>query len=121
MIRRSDTFVYFIRPAGQRGPVKIGCSVKPAARLHACRAGSPVPLEMVAVMRGDLAVEWGFHARFSHLHLHYEWFSVDDELDLVIEQVRRGKFKASSLPPPQRLRYSCLGPKPRAPLSLAAA
>src|SRR3546814_12747101 len=38
--------VYFIRPIGQAGPVKIGCSVGPNKRRPELETWSPVPLEI---------------------------------------------------------------------------
>src|SRR3546814_4084305 len=44
--------VYFIRPIGQAGPVKIGCSVGPNKRRHELETWSPVPLEIVDEIDG---------------------------------------------------------------------
>lgn len=36
----NPTFVYFIKPKGRKGPIKIGCSNAPADRLMALGATS---------------------------------------------------------------------------------
>lgn len=90
--------VYFIRPVGMNGPVKIGCSVHPPQRLYAMLAWSPFPLEIAATIDGDHWVERRFHARFIHLHERNEWFSWSPELGSTIEAINSGAFDISELP-----------------------
>lgn len=95
--------VYFMRPVGADGPVKIGCSTDPEGRLKTYCGWSPIPLEVVATIPGKWAVEWAFHAKFAHLRSHHEWFTADAELTAVIEAVRAGTFDLATLPEPRRL------------------
>lgn len=97
-------FVYFVRPIGTEGPVKIGCSTAPASRVETYCTWSPVPLEIVATIPGGWSVEWAFHAKFAALRLHHEWFSADPELTATIEAIRSGSFNTATLPAPKRLR-----------------
>src|SRR3546814_12248774 len=55
--------VYFIRPIGQAGPVKIGCSVGPNKRRHELEKWTPVPLEIVAEIDGGFDIERRYHAK----------------------------------------------------------
>lgn len=97
------SWVYFIRPVGQDGPVKIGWSRLPEDRLRALMVRSPFPLEIVARIEGDLRTEGGFHALFRDQHSHGEWFHASDELTNVIGQIAAGEFSCDGLPAPRRL------------------
>lgn len=93
-----NRFVYFLRPIGKEGPIKIGCSYEPKDRLSGYMAWSPVPLEIVATIPGNYTVESRFHAKFEHLHSHFEWFNVGPDLTETIEAIRAGTFDVDALP-----------------------
>lgn len=95
--------VYFLRPIGAAGPIKIGCSADPEGRLRTYMSWSPMPLEIVARIDGDQKLERRFHARFAAHHLHGEWFCNSEDLAAVIEAVSGGCFDVSSLPAPAGL------------------
>lgn len=97
--------VYFIRPVGMSGPIKIGCSEGPLGRLHQHSRGSPVELELITSMEGDGAVERSIHAMFMRDHLRNEWFAWSPKLQALIESVQAGTFDRSSLPAPRRVTY----------------
>lgn len=99
----SPAFVYFLRPIGQCGPIKIGCSFWPEDRLKSYQSWSPIPLELVASLPGDRTIEARFHAAFAHLHSHHEWFRAEADLLRAIKAVRAGAFDLSSLPAPRAL------------------
>ena len=103
MRREVPAYVYFARQLGGFGPVKIGCSGWPERRLVDLMQWSPIPLEIVAKMPGNEALEWRFHARFLDQHSHREWFHPSRQLDETILQVRAGTFDTSTLPAPLRL------------------
>jgi hypothetical protein len=95
MARRS--YVYFIRPIGQPGPIKIGCSADPARRLVGYGLWSPVPLEIAALIevqetgprrRDALRLERQIHARHVGARLHHEWFRPTPALLAEIAAVR---------------------------------
>jgi len=96
--------VYFIKPIGMDGPVKIGGSKLPTKRRDELEVWSPFPLEIVAELPGNLLVERQFHALFEHLHENREWFTAAPELIAVIEQIKAGTFDVASLPEPRGLR-----------------
>lgn len=91
-------YVYFIRPIGMLGPIKIGHSKMCATRLMALSAYSPFPLEIAAKISGGEALEARFHTKFRHLHSHAEWFVPGDDLLEAIKQIQAGDFPISSLP-----------------------
>jgi hypothetical protein len=117
-----ERFVYFIRPVGERGPVKIGCSFDPEQRL-ASMTRKARPLEIVAVIKGDFFVERQFHTRFRSDHIGKEWFFWSPELGATIDLIAAGTFDVSLLPqkpvrlPRKRIEYT---PERRAQMSEAA-
>jgi hypothetical protein len=83
-------YVYFIRPIGMDGPIKIGCSVKPLSRLIKFSAWSPFPLELIGSVPGSFADENRLHRRFSDLHTSKEWFMSSPLLRDTIERILAG-------------------------------
>jgi hypothetical protein len=90
--------VYFVRPVGQEGPVKIGYSRKSDERLAALALWSPVALEIVAEFPGGHQTERQFHTMFRHLWSHCEWFNASPELTATIEAIAAGTFDPAVLP-----------------------
>lgn len=90
--------VYFLRPVGAEGPIKIGCSHDPVKRLQKYMSWSPVGLEIAATIAGGVQLEWRFHALLRRSHSHQEWFHPTPEVLAVMDAVRRGAFDISSLP-----------------------
>lgn len=101
---RGPAQVYFIRPAGERGPIKIGCSSAPHERLKAYAAWSPQVLEIAALLEGGEELAHRFHGQFAHLRLHHEWFKADPAIDAVIAAINTRTFDVETLGPPARLR-----------------
>lgn len=84
--------VYFIRPVGMSGPVKIGCSNWPQDRLDTLSAWSPYPLEIVAeIADGDMQMERRIHCLFAEQHSHREWFRESPALTSMIDRLRAGE------------------------------
>lgn len=88
MANQINRYVYFMRPEGMAGPIKIGCSNKPARRLLALGVWSPFPLEVVAVAPGNLATERMLHERFGDDLWHHEWFRASPRLLAFTEILR---------------------------------
>lgn len=105
--------VYFIKPVGMIGPVKIGCSKSPDNRLSCLATWSPFALEIVASVEGDFLLERRFHAAFLHLHERREWFRWAPDLQLVIDQVARGEFDCAALPEPAYVSGRTVGSRRR--------
>jgi hypothetical protein len=95
--------VYFLRPIGMVGPVKIGSSRVPHERMMTCSNWSPFPLGLVAAVTGGVDLEQRFHALLRDHHSHGEWFFPTKEVMAVVEAVIAGTFDLSSLPEPYRL------------------
>lgn len=83
-------YVYFVR-AGETGPVKIGCSNKPANRLLQIGEWVPFKLELIAVMPGSYALETAVHNMFAPEWSHGEWFHQSDRLRQFIADIQAGR------------------------------
>lgn len=68
------SLVYFIRPRGKRGPIKIGTSSVPENRLNSLTPWSPWPLEVMGAVPGSYSEESFLHQCFAASHQHGEWF-----------------------------------------------
>lgn len=96
-------WVYFIKPIGFDGPIKIGNSAAPGQRREQLSVWSPFPLEIAAQISGDHALERRFHARFFDQHVNHEWFTASPELLDTIAAVNAGTFDTDTLPAPRSL------------------
>ena len=98
--------VYFMRPEGFDGPVKIGCTKDLPGRLRSAACWSPFPLEVIATIEGDYDLEHRFHALFAADHDRLEWFRWSNEMSAVVAAINAGNFDAEPLPPPQYIGLS---------------
>lgn len=92
--------VYFIKPVGMDGPIKIGCSQSPQLRREALDNWSPFALEIVAEIEGGFDLERRFHALFVETHQRREWFGWSKRLAATIAAIRDGTFDLATLPEP---------------------
>jgi hypothetical protein len=84
---KSARNVYFIKPVGLDGPIKIGCSEKPAGRLETLSVWSPMPLELIGSVPGTFEDERFLHYCFSEYHSHREWFRSSPQLRETIREI----------------------------------
>jgi Meiotically Up-regulated Gene 113 (MUG113) protein len=86
----SPDCLYFIQ-CGDDGPIKIGVSHDPSARLRALQTASPYPLTLLWV-HGPLedapGLELRLHKRHAAIRLQGEWFLPTDGLLNHIFQMR---------------------------------
>lgn len=82
--------VYFLKPVGMDGPIKIGCGFEPRERLGSYMALSPYPLEIILTIPGNLALERNIHDCFIDCHSHSEWFRAEPRLLAAIEALKAG-------------------------------
>lgn len=97
--------VYFMRPIGMNGPVKVGCSKTPENRLKSLDIWSPFPLEIIASVEGDGADERALHWHLREERQHGEWFSWSPKLARLIAFVRNNRL----LPPLEKPPYGKTG------------
>lgn len=103
--------VYFMKPIGMAGPVKIGCSITPENRLRSLDIWSPFPLELVVSAPGGNCEENRLHWRFRESRSHGEWFFVTPELLSVIDFVRlNGTLPPLEAVPPKARKTKLSGP-----------
>lgn len=88
--------VYFLRPAGKLGPIKIGCSESPKARARQIGSDRKEPIRLIADAPGTFTDEMRLHRQFADTRVEGEWFAATDELMAVIDHV----IDTGSLPPP---------------------
>lgn len=87
---RVARYVYFVRPVGHEGPIKIGCSELPEQRLKTLAEWSPYELEIAATVPGSFRLERDLHDRFFHLRIHREWFRAGPDLVGLVAALRSG-------------------------------
>jgi hypothetical protein len=92
--------VYFIKPIGMDGPIKIGSSCAPDQRRETLAFWSPFPLEIIAEVEGGGRLERQFHALFLPFHQRKEWFDPAPEIMAAVDQINAGTFDVSTLPAP---------------------
>lgn len=91
MSDKSLTFIYFMRPIGQLGPVKVGCSIQPLSRLAQYQAWSPIPLEVFFSFPGGPKIEAALHAHLADTFSHHEWFHASEKLQRIVAGLRDGR------------------------------
>lgn len=82
--------IYFMKPIGMIGPIKIGCSGWPDERVKQLMVWSPYPLEIVHSFEGGQSTERKLHHCFADLHSHGEWFHPGTRLLKAIEAMKNG-------------------------------
>jgi hypothetical protein len=87
MTNKRSSFVYFIKPVGLDGPIKIGFSNNPEMRLETLTGWSPWPLEIIGRVPGDGTDETFLHECFNAQHSHREWFRSSPSLRLIIDEI----------------------------------
>jgi hypothetical protein len=80
------SLVYFIQPFGG-GPIKIGQTRDIIKRLKGIQACSPIPLNVLKIIRGDTEVEAKIHTDFARHNTFGEWFEATPELLEFIERL----------------------------------
>ena len=83
--------VYFVRPYGENGPIKIGCSIRPYDRMFSMQGSHWQDLEMAVVIPGGFELENKIHKCFAKSHIHREWFSPTPRLLKLISDLQSGK------------------------------
>jgi hypothetical protein len=100
----TDRFIYFIKPVGKRGPVKIGSSYYPEERLKQIQRDWFDQLELIGFVPGCVPDEIKLHYRLvrhrQRLHSHREWFRACDELDAVVRRIIELGFIPTNLKAP---------------------
>jgi hypothetical protein len=83
-------YVYFIKPVGQDGPIKIGSSSNVGRRLEQLAAWSPYPLQVLVAIPGDGKLERNIHECFADAYTHREWFTVTPKLKAFVSALMAG-------------------------------
>lgn len=86
-----NRYIYFIRPVGMDGPIKIGISDAPVRRLRGLMAWSPVALELLATFPGTKTEEAMLHSHFLDQRDHGEWFKSSPSMLDLIARIHAGE------------------------------
>lgn len=89
-------WVYFVKPIGMPGPIKIGCSAMPRHRLSQLNSWAAFPLEIICRIPGDYDAERRFHARLQADWSHSEWFHPTPDVLAVVESAKLGVIPDTS-------------------------
>jgi hypothetical protein len=103
--------VYFMKPVGMDGPIKVGCSKMPESRLKSVSLWSPFPLELITSAPGDHCHENALHHLLRAHQSNGEWFHANETLAAIIQIVqdtgelpsidtRRDRERGGALPRP---------------------
>lgn len=85
------THIYFARPVGADGPIKIGMSSRPSTRAVNLASWCWLDIEVVAAIKGDHRLEAALHKHFRDHLLRREWFKPAPELLELINDIQSGK------------------------------
>jgi len=87
--------LYFI--GADVGPIKIGCSHNPKARLKELQTASPYKLRILAILEDGGHEEAAYHKWFAAHRLHGEWFEPSEKLLAEISDINR--IQRTDFPP----------------------
>lgn len=94
---RAPKYIYFLKPVGMVGPIKIGSSAFVNDRITQISAWSPFPLELVYSEIGLPIVERTLHRHFAEYHSHLEWFHPGHRLLAALERMKAGEKIADAV------------------------
>lgn len=89
-------YVYFIR-SGDSGPIKIGHSINPDARIWGLQAATHLPLRVVTTIVGDKKLEKTLHRKFRRFRIRGEWFRPVPTLLTFIAAIDNRKLRPIAL------------------------
>jgi hypothetical protein len=93
------SYVYFIKPVGLPGPIKIGCSSMPHARLTALMEWAAFPLELMGKVYGSYSEEKALHIELRDYRSHGEWFHPEPAVLDAIQRLMSGETRFAQLIP----------------------
>lgn len=82
--------VYYLKPVGEDGPIKVGCSRYVKERMNVVNRWCPFELEIAHCERGEHVVERILHVRYRDLKIHGEWFRFGGILANDIHDLQSG-------------------------------
>lgn len=85
----AKALIYFVRPVGAPGPIKIGSSTTPKNRLNFLLNWSPVDLELVCAAPGIRGVERAIKLRFGDHYIRNEWYEPCAGIVAILEEVQQ--------------------------------
>lgn len=86
----TERFIYFIRPIGIVGPIKIGISARPEGRMLEMLEWSPFDLEIAHRIPGTYTLEKRIQQSLANDHLRHEWFSPSPRVVKLVADLQAG-------------------------------
>ncbi len=86
--KEGGSFIYFIR-AKDNGLIKIGCTYDLKERFSQINNNSPVELELLGAINGNVEIEKRLHKRFGEYRIKGEWFKPEKKLMNYINRVKK--------------------------------
>ena len=80
-------FIYFLKPVGMDGPIKIGWSCEVNRRLQELQTANAARLVLLGFIPGTMEDERAWHARHATERLEAEWFRPSQALLDAIAKV----------------------------------
>jgi hypothetical protein len=93
LTQKDKGWVYFVQ-AGEGGPIKIGTALDVPRRLKKLQQAQSAKLVLLAVRRGGLKTERGYHRRFADHRIRGEWFHPAPVILAVVDCLERKLGKA---------------------------
>lgn len=88
--------VYFLQCPAANGAIKIGVTLKLAARLRSLEDTIPCALRLLATVAGGRALEAQLHELFADHRLRGEWFSPSAALMALVAALRKANAESES-------------------------
>src|ERR1700728_4360202 len=82
--------VYFIKPTGLPGPIKVGFSNCTPGRVRSLASWSPVLLEVIVMIPGSTTLELNIQDCLWDYHSHHEWFFPADRVMRLVADLIAG-------------------------------
>ncbi len=100
--------IYFLQQ-GKDGPVKVGKSVDPHARIRSLQTGSSEPLRVLAFAPGDERRESEIHRRLKPHRIRGEWYQPSPDVFALIAEIQTPEYKVLDARAYAVLRRSSVG------------
>lgn len=98
-------YVYFIE-AGKDGPIKIGVTADPLARLNDLQTGNPFKLKVIGAVSAGVEREAALHKELAAWRMEREWFQRSEEVLAAMER-ELGRPGVTAWQPRPRLVDAC--------------
>lgn len=86
----SERTIYFVKPIGMPGPIKIGSTGNLTDRFASLVGASPIDLELLVTIPGSYELEANIHDCLGRAHIRHEWFAPEPRILALIDALKAG-------------------------------